>query len=128
MVHLAALRNGLELPYVERGHPDGVRVVLLHAWLDSRRCFDELMAALPERIHVFSFDQRGHGDASKPAAGYGVRDFADDVRAFMDAVGLPMAVLVGASSGGYVAQRVPSTTPAGRWLWRYASWTSPTGP
>jgi rifampin ADP-ribosylating transferase len=83
---------------------------------------------LPERIHVFSFDQRGHGDASKPAAGYGVRDFADDVRAFMDAVGLPVAVLVGASSGGYVAQRVPSTTPAGRWLWRYASWTSPTGP
>ena len=118
MVHLAALRNGLELPYVERGHPDGVRVVLLHAWLDSRRCFDELMAALPERIHVLAFDRRGHG----------VRDFADDVRAFMDAVGLPVAVLVGASSGGYVAQRVPSTTPAGRWLWRYASWTSPTGP
>jgi pimeloyl-ACP methyl ester carboxylesterase len=69
------------------------------------------MAALPERIHVLAFDQRGHGDASKPAAGYGVRDVADDVRAFMDAVGLPVAVLVGASSGGYVAQRVAVDDP-----------------
>jgi pimeloyl-ACP methyl ester carboxylesterase len=85
--------------------------VLLHAWLDSRRCFDELMAALPERIHVLAFDRRGHGDASKPAAGYGVREVADDVRAFMDAVGLPVAVLLGTSSSGYVAQRVAVDDP-----------------
>ncbi len=61
------LRNGLELPYVERGDADGVPFLLLHAWLDSRRYFDQLLAALPERIHAFAFDQRGHGDATKPA-------------------------------------------------------------
>ena len=105
MAHLAVLRNGLELPYVENGDRDGVPVVLLHAWLDSRRYFDQLMAVLPQRIRAFAFDQRGHGDAAKPAAGYGLRDFADDAGAFMDAVGLDGAVLVGASSGGYVAQR-----------------------
>lgn len=105
MVHLAVLGDGIELPYVERGDPDGVPVVLLHAWLDSRRYFGQLMAVLPERIRAFAFDQRGHGDAPKPADGYGLRDFADDVGAFMDAVGLDAAVLVGASSGGYVAQR-----------------------
>ena len=104
-MHLAVLRDGLELPYVEQGDPDGVPVVLLHAWLDSRRCFDQLMAVLPERIHAFALDQRGHGDAAKPADGYRLRDFADDIGAFMDAVGLDVAVLTGASSGGYVAQR-----------------------
>ena len=104
-MQLAVLRDGLELPYVEQGDPDGVPVVLLHAWLDSRRCFDQLMAVLPERIHAFALDQRGHGDAAKPADGYRLRDFADDIGAFMDAVGLDVAVLTGASSGGYVAQR-----------------------
>lgn len=111
MVHLAVLRDGIELPYVERGDPDGVAVVLLHAWLDSRRYFGQLMAVLPERIRAFAFDQRGHGDAAKPAEGYGLRDFADDIGAFMDAVGLDAAVLVGASSGGYVAQRFAVDEP-----------------
>ena len=44
------------------------------------------MAALPERIRAFAFDQRGHGDATKPAEGYRLRDFADDIGALCDAV------------------------------------------
>ena len=69
-MRLAVLRDGLELPYVEQGDPDGVPAVLLHAWLDSRRYFDQLMAVLPERIHAYAFDQRGHGDAAKPPGTY----------------------------------------------------------
>jgi pimeloyl-ACP methyl ester carboxylesterase len=111
VVHLVGLRDGLELPYVEQGDADGVPVLLVHAWLDSRRYFDPLLAALPERIHAFAFDQRGHGDATKPADGYELRDFADDIGAFMDAVGLHAAVLAGASSGGYVAQRFAVDDP-----------------
>jgi pimeloyl-ACP methyl ester carboxylesterase len=108
---MAVLRGGFELPYVEQGDPEGVPVVLLHGWLDSRWYFDHLMARLPERIRAFAFDQRGHGDAATPADGYGLRDFADDIGAFMDAVGLDAAVLVGASSGGYVAQRFAVDEP-----------------
>jgi pimeloyl-ACP methyl ester carboxylesterase len=112
MEHLAVLRDGLEVPYVEQGDRDGVPVVLLHAWLDSRRCFDQLMAALPEWIRAFAFDQRGHGDAARPANGYGIEDFAGDIGAFMEAVGLEATVLAGASSGGYVAQRFAVDNPA----------------
>ena len=111
MARLAVLRGGLELPYAEQGDPDGVPVVLLHAWVDSRRCFDRVMAVLPGAIHAFAFDQRWHGDAPKPAEGYELRDFADDAGAFMDAVGLDAAVLIGASSGGYVAQRFAVDNP-----------------
>jgi pimeloyl-ACP methyl ester carboxylesterase len=32
VVHLAVLRDGIELRYVERGDRDGVPVVLLHEW------------------------------------------------------------------------------------------------
>jgi pimeloyl-ACP methyl ester carboxylesterase len=56
-------------------------------------------------------DQRGHGAADKPADGYTVVDLADDVVAFVDAVGLSSAVLLGSSSGGYVAQQVAVRTP-----------------
>ena len=111
MTRLAALREGFELPYVEQGAPDGVPVVLLHGWVDSLRCFDQLLSRLPERVRAFAFDQRGHGDAPKPDDGYGLRDFADDVGAFMDAVGLDAAVLAGASSGGYLAQRCAIDDP-----------------
>jgi pimeloyl-ACP methyl ester carboxylesterase len=85
--------------------------VLLHGWVDSRRCFDRVTAVLPEDVHVFAFDQRGHGDAPERMEGYGLGDFADDVGAFMHAVGLDAAVLVGASSGGYVAQRFAVDNP-----------------
>ncbi len=68
--------------------------------------FDRFRAVLPHSIHAYVFDQRGHGDADKPVTGYGLQDFADDTVAFMDEVGLASAVLVGTSSGGYVAQHV----------------------
>jgi pimeloyl-ACP methyl ester carboxylesterase len=48
--------------------------------------------------------QRGHGEAGKPRKGYRVRDFAADLAAFMDRLGLGSAVVVGASSGGFAAR------------------------
>jgi pimeloyl-ACP methyl ester carboxylesterase len=66
---------------------------------------------LPATIRVLAMDQRGHGDSDKPADAYSLTDFAGDVTAFLDAMGLPSAVLVGSSSGGYVAQQVAITSP-----------------
>jgi rifampin ADP-ribosylating transferase len=57
-------------------------------------------------------DQRGHGDADKPPSGYALADFAADIGAFQDALGLPPCILVGSSSGGYVAQRVAVDDPS----------------
>jgi pimeloyl-ACP methyl ester carboxylesterase len=49
--------------------------------------------------------QRGHGDTSRPSSGYRTRDFAADVAALLDALGIRQAVIVGHCLGGYVAQR-----------------------
>jgi pimeloyl-ACP methyl ester carboxylesterase len=88
-----------------------VPVVLLHAWGESLGCFDRLLPLLPATIHAVATDQRGHGAADKPADGYTLVDLADDVVAFLDAVGLSSAVMLGSSSGGYVAQQVAVRTP-----------------
>jgi hypothetical protein len=84
----------------EQGDPQPPAVLLLHAWVESSACFDRPVQEVPPTLRVFAMDQRGHGDADKPATGYALVNFADDVEAFMDAVGLQSAVLLGSSSGG----------------------------
>jgi pimeloyl-ACP methyl ester carboxylesterase len=107
-VHLA---TGVTVPYLEQGDPQAATVLLLHAWVESSACFDRLLRAVPPTLRVFAMDQRGHGDADKPDDGYALVNFADDIEAFMDAVGLQSAVLLGSSSGGYVAQQVAVQVP-----------------
>jgi pimeloyl-ACP methyl ester carboxylesterase len=99
------LPNKVRLPYVEQGESSGVPVLLLHGYADSWRSFELLLPHLPESIRAFALTQRGHGDASRPQDGYRVDDFAADLVAFMDALDLEAAVIVGGSSGGLVARR-----------------------
>ncbi len=105
------LPNPVRLPYVEQGDPSGVPVLLLHGFLDSWRSFEPVLSHLPESIHTFALTQRGHGDASRPASGYRVHDFAADLEAFMDALHLEAAVVVGGSSGGFIARRFAIDNP-----------------
>lgn len=99
------LPNHVTLPYVEQGDPSGVPVLFLHAIADSWRTFEPVLIHLPDSIHAFALTQRGHGDASRPAGGYRVHDFATDLVAFMNEIQLETAVIAGGSSGGFVARR-----------------------
>lgn len=101
----ATLATGVTLPYVEQGDTSGVPVLLLHGVTDSWRSFEHVMPYLPDRLHVFALTQRGHGDADKPRDGYLMSDFAADLAAFMDRIGLERAVIAGSSMGSSIAQR-----------------------
>ena len=105
IVKTAELSNQVKLPYAEQGDPSGVPVLLLHAIADSWHTFKVLLAHLPDHIHAFALTQRGHGDASRPRTGYRVHDFAADLAMFINEVQLGAAVIVGGSSGGFVARR-----------------------
>jgi pimeloyl-ACP methyl ester carboxylesterase len=105
MVKTIALSTGVTLEYAEHGLASGMPVVGLHGVTDSWRSFEPLFVRLPPTIRALALSQRGHGRSSKPAAGYAYTDFSEDVRAFMDALRLPEAVIVGHSMGSMVAQR-----------------------
>ncbi len=60
---------------------------------------------------MVAVDQRGHGFADKVLGGYDLDSLSADVAAFMDAVDLRSAVVVGSSSGGYVAQQLAVRAP-----------------
>ncbi len=114
-VHLksraARLSTGVTLQYVEQGQRSGVPVLLLHAYVDSWRSFERVLEHLPETIHAFAPSQRGHGDSERPPPGYGAADLVADVTAFMDAVEIDAAVLVGSSSAADTARRLAAEHP-----------------
>ncbi|MFI1444805.1 alpha/beta fold hydrolase [Streptomyces fructofermentans] len=110
-VKAARLGSGLLLPYAEAGYPEGAPVVFLHGLGDSWWTFEPLLRQLPAAVHGYAPTQRGHGDAERPADGYLPEDFARDLVAFLDAVDVGRAVLVGASSGGVVARMVAGSHP-----------------
>ena len=56
------LATGVTVAYLEQGDPQ----------------------AVPPTLRAFAMDQRGDGDADKPADGYVQVNFADDIEAFMD--------------------------------------------
>lgn len=108
----AILDNGLALPFVETGPAsDSIPVVLVHAYVESWRYFEPLLRSLAPAIHAFAPTQRGHRSVTGDVTTYRITDFASDVVAFMDAVGIARAVLVGASSGGLVSQVVALRHP-----------------
>jgi len=115
-VHLkssaTALSTGVSLEYVEQGDRSGVPVLLLHAYLDSWRSFEGVLAHLPDRVHAFAPSQRGHGESDRPPTGYEAAHLVGDVAAFMDAVGLDAAVLVGSSSAADTVRRFAASHPA----------------
>ncbi|WP_435201274.1 alpha/beta fold hydrolase [Janibacter sp. GS2] len=110
-IRWAELATGVRLPCVSVGPSCAPPVILIHAWGETRGSFDRLVPMLDDTIHAVAVDQRGHGDADTPRAGYSLAGLAEDIVALMDALGLPSAVLLGSSSGGYVAQQVAATRP-----------------
>src|SRR5215212_7125868 len=106
------LRTGPQVHYAEQGDPDGEPLVFVHGYPDSWYSFSRLLPLLaPARWHAYAFDQRGFGDSQRPAGGYTPDDFAADVVAFLDAVGVARATLVGHSMGSFIARRVAETHP-----------------
>ena len=105
------LATGVRLRYAERGDARGPAVIFLHGYSDAWSSFSRALPLLPTRLHVYALDQRGHGDSERPASGYGMRDLAADVVAFMDAKGIARATVVGHSMGSLVAQQVALAAP-----------------
>jgi non-heme chloroperoxidase len=109
---VARLETGPLIRYAEQGDPAGEPLLLLHGYTDSWYSFSRLLPLLePGGYHVFAVDQRGHGCSERPFGGYTTDDFAADVNAFLDAVGVRQATLVGHSMGSLVARRVAARYP-----------------
>jgi pimeloyl-ACP methyl ester carboxylesterase len=99
----------VELHYLDFGG-DGPPLVFCHAtgfhawlWLPYARRF-------AATHHVIALDQRGHGESSKPEAGYRWENFGTDLAGFLDVVGLEGVSAVGHSKGGTAIAAASAST------------------
>ena len=111
VIKYVELPSGVTLEYVEQGDPAGIPVLMLHGVTDSWRSFEPVLPHLPPSIRAFCLTQRGHGDSDRPATGYRTREFAIDVAAFADTLGLGPVVVVGHSMGATNAKRFAIDCP-----------------
>jgi non-heme chloroperoxidase len=102
---------GVEIYYEDHGA--GQPVVLIHGYPLSGRAWDRQVPALLEAgFRVITYDRRGFGKSSQPAAGYDYDTFAADLNTLLEYLDLHDAVLVGHSMG---------TGEVTRYLARYGS-------
>ncbi len=97
--------NGLETYYREQGDPNGDVVLLLHGWGASTFSYRDTLPALAEAgYRVIAFDRPPYGLSTKTGENlpFGLRQQAEFTAAFMDALGIERASLVGHSMGGGV--------------------------
>lgn len=93
--------------------PDAPALVLLHGYTGHARTWDHFAEAMTDRYRVIALDQRGHGETAwAPAERYGVEDMADDLVAFVAALGLKGFALCGLSMGGMVTMEYAGRRPA----------------
>jgi pimeloyl-ACP methyl ester carboxylesterase len=93
----------------------GPPVVLLHGLASQRRFWNlvvpSLVSTTGRGLPVLAIDQRGHGDADRPATSYELAQVSNDLATAMDAVGWSRAVIVGHSWGGAVAATFAAEHP-----------------
>jgi len=88
--------NGIRLHYLDWGG-EGPALVFLAGMGCSAHIFDKFAPRFTDNFRVVALTRRGHGDSDYPETGYDVDTLTEDVRQFMDALGIDKAILAGHS-------------------------------
>ncbi len=87
--------------YIEQG--TGFPLILLHGNGEDCAYFTRQIDSFSENFHVIALDTRGHGQTPRGEAPFTIRQFAEDLLAFMDQHNIEKAHLLGFSDGGNIA-------------------------
>ncbi|WP_419998729.1 alpha/beta fold hydrolase [Streptomyces boninensis] len=107
--------NGLEMYYEVHGRAragDQRPLVLLHGGvLSIDLAFSAVLPALAEDRQVIAVDMQGHGRTADIERDMSVVDFAADVVALLDELGVPQADFLGFSLGGLTSLQIAVAHP-----------------
>jgi pimeloyl-ACP methyl ester carboxylesterase len=130
------LANGINIYY--EVHGDGSPLLLLHGGIVNLSMWTSHIPIFAEHFRVFALDSRGHGRTKNPVDTLSYRLLADDVAAFIHALGLDQPAICGYSDGGQIALEMGMHYPhlasayviagaAHRWTDVYFAWTKALG-
>ncbi len=105
--------DGQRLFYRDTG--TGRPVLFIHGWTLSSEIWRSQTASLAGHgLRAVAYDRRGHGQSSKPDAGYDYDRLAADLAAVIDNLDLTQVILVGHSMGAGEVVRYLTRHGAGR--------------
>lgn len=106
--------GGIRTRYLDAGDASAERptVLFLHGINGHLEVFLRNIAAHAADFRVLAIDLVGHGYSDKPAdRSYEIEGYVDQVLAFLDAMSIDRASLVGTSLGGWIVARIASSAP-----------------
>jgi len=102
--------NNITINYDQQG--TGEPLILIPYLAADYACYAFQVAEYTKHFTCISIDLRGTGQSDKPEGVYSTELFADDIAAFMQAVGIPNAHIsglsLGAASGMWLAAKYPN--------------------
>ncbi|MGH8851858.1 MAG: alpha/beta fold hydrolase [Casimicrobiaceae bacterium] len=114
--------NGLTINYDQQG--SGTPLILIPYLTADHACYAFQVAEYAKHFTCFSLDRRGTGETDKPEGDYSVELYADDVAAFMQALGIQKAhvsgLSLGAATGMWLAAKYPDKVKS---LSLHSGWT-----
>jgi len=114
--------NGISMNYERQGA--GEPLVLIPYLAADYACYAFQVAEYSKHFTCISVDPRGAGESGKPDGTYSTGLFADDVAAFMQALGIPRAhvagLSLGAATGMWLAAKYPQKVIS---LSLHSAWT-----
>jgi pimeloyl-ACP methyl ester carboxylesterase len=113
--------NGITMSYEQQG--TGEPLVLIPYLAADHACYAFQVADYAKHFTCISVDPRGAGETDKPGGTYSTELFADDIAAFMQAIGVERAhvsgLSLGAATGLWLAGKYPKRVKS---LSLHSSW------
>jgi pimeloyl-ACP methyl ester carboxylesterase len=104
------LPNGESIAYRER--EGGVKnVLLIHGNMTSSKHWDLLIEKMDPVFKIFALDLRGFGESSYHKPIKSIKDFSNDVKWFVNGIGLDDFAIIGWSTGGAVGMQFVADYP-----------------
>ena len=114
--------NDITMNYEQQG--TGEPLMLIPYLAADNACYAFQIADYAKQFTCISIDPRGAGETDKPAGNYCTELFADDVAAFMQAIGVERAHIsglsLGAATGLWLAAKYPQRVKS---LSLHSGWT-----
>jgi pimeloyl-ACP methyl ester carboxylesterase len=103
--------DGVRVAYAVQGPEQGPWLTLVHGLTQDRRVWSAQQASLAAAYRLLSIDLRGHGASDAPEQGYGPVEYAGDVLAVLDALGVAATHFWGTHTGAGVGLLLAAEHP-----------------
>ena len=91
----------IQLNFIEQGQ--GQPMVLLHGNGEDSSYFVHQIAHFSKSYRVIAIDTRGHGQSPRGEKPFAIKQFAEDLKDFLDTRNIAKAIILGFSDGGNIA-------------------------